>query len=170
MVDELMLQILKVVLEWVDVVVIGSGLGQCEWGCSVLWMVESFNKLMVWDVDVLNLLVFNFDKCYNCVLMLYFGEVVCLLNVSVVEIESDCLFFVQCLVKWYGGVVVLKGVGMVVVSESGVMGIIDVGNVGMVSGGMGDVFIGIIVVLLGQYLMLYDVVCVGCVVYGDVVD
>lgn len=64
----------------------------------------------------------------------------------------------------------LKGVGTVVVVYFDVLGIIDVGNVGMVSGGMGDVFFGIIGVLFGQKLLLYDVVCVGCVVYGVVVD
>lgn len=53
---------------------------------------------MLWDVDVLNLLVINFDKCYNCVIMLYFGEVVWLLGCFVVEIESDCLYCVKCLV------------------------------------------------------------------------
>lgn len=43
----------------------------------------------------------------------------------------------------------LKGVGIVVVVYFDVLGIIDVGNVGMVSGGMGDVFFGIIGVLFG---------------------
>lgn len=167
---EFMFQLLEESLIWVDVVVIGLGFGQQEWGKKVLQKVENVCKFMLWDVDVLNLLVINFDKCYNCVIMLYLGEVVCLLGCFVVEIESDCLFLVQCLVKWYGGVVVLKGVGMIIVVEYYFLVIIDVGNVGMVSGGMGDVLFGIIGVLFGQKFILYDVVCVGCVVYGVVVD
>lgn len=53
---------------------------------------------MLWDVDVLNLLVINFDKRYNRVITSYFGEVVRLLGCFVVEIESDRLYCVKRLV------------------------------------------------------------------------
>ncbi|MDT1857957.1 bifunctional ADP-dependent NAD(P)H-hydrate dehydratase/NAD(P)H-hydrate epimerase, partial [Acinetobacter baumannii] len=82
----------------------------------------------VWDADALNLLAFNPDKRHNRVLTPHPGEAARLLNVSVAEIESDRLLSAQRLVKRYGGVVVLKGAGTVVASESGAMGIIDAGN------------------------------------------
>ncbi len=114
MVDELTPQTLKAALEWADVVAIGPGLGQREWGRSALRTVESFNKPMVWDADALNLLAFNPDKRHNRVLTPHPGEAARLLNVSVAEIESDRLLSAQRLVKRYGGVVVLKGAGTVV--------------------------------------------------------
>ncbi|MCL7870155.1 NAD(P)H-hydrate dehydratase, partial [Klebsiella pneumoniae] len=132
--------------------------------------VESFNKPMVWDADALNLLAFNPDKRHNRVLTPHPGEAARLLNVSVAEIESDRLLSAQRLVKRYGGVVVLKGAGTVVASESGAMGIIDAGNAGMASGGMGDVLTGIIAALLGQHLTPYDAACAGCVAHGDAAD
>lgn len=170
MVDELTPQTLKAALEWADVVAIGPGLGQREWGRSALRTVESFNKPMVWDADALNLLAFNPDKRHNRVLTPHPGEAARLLNVSVAEIESDRLLSAQRLVKRYGGVVVLKGAGTVVASESGAIGIIDAGNAGMASGGMGDVLTGIIAALLGQHLTPYDAACAGCVAHGDAAD
>ena len=122
------------------------------------------------DADALNLLAFNPDKRHNRVLTPHPGEAARLLNVSVAEIESDRLLSAQRLVKRYGGVVVLKGAGTVVASESGAMGIIDAGNAGMASGGMGDVLTGIIAALLGQHLTPHDAACAGCVAHGDAAD
>ena len=50
------------------------------------------------------------------------------------------------------------------------MGIVDAGNAGMASGGMGDVLSGIIGALLGQKLPLYDAACAGCVAHGTAAD
>ncbi|MDI5304005.1 hypothetical protein MJN76_34310, partial [Salmonella enterica subsp. enterica serovar Anatum] len=41
--------------------------------------------------------------------------------------------------KRYGGVVVLKGAGTIIAAEHHPLAIIDAGNAGMASGGMGDV-------------------------------
>ena len=170
MVHELTLQILEESLEWADVVVIGPGLGQQAWGKQALQKVENFRKPMLWDADALNLLAINPDKRHNRILTPHPGEAARLLNCSVAEIESDRLLSAQRLVKRYGGVVVLKGAGTVVASESGAMGIIDAGNAGMASGGMGDVLTGIIAALLGQHLTPYDAACAGCVAHGDAAD
>ena len=85
------------------------------------------------------------------------------------EIESDRLLSAQRLVKRYGGVAVLKGAGTVVACDE-TQGIIDAGNAGMASGGMGDVLSGIIGALLGQKLPLYDAACAGCVAHGVAAD
>ena len=50
------------------------------------------------------------------------------------------------------------------------MAIIDAGNAGMASGGMGDVLTGIIAALLGQRLTPYDAACAGCVAHGEAAD
>ncbi|WP_312837419.1 NAD(P)H-hydrate dehydratase, partial [Atlantibacter hermannii] len=69
-----------------------------------------------------------------------------------------------------GGVVVLKGAGTLVANERGDTGIIDAGNPGMATGGMGDVLSGIIGALLGQQLDLYDAACAGCLAHGAAAD
>ena len=104
---------------------------------------------MLWDADALNLLAINPDKRHNRILTPHPGEAARLLNCSVAEIESDRLLSARRLVKRYGGVAVLKGAGTVVASDEA-LGIVDAGNAGMASGGMGDVLSGIIGALLGQ--------------------
>lgn len=157
-------------LEWADVVVIGPGLGQQEWGKKALQKVENFRKPMLWDADALNLLAINPDKRHNRVITPHPGEAARLLGCSIAEIENDRLLSAQRLVKRYGGVVVLKGAGTVVASEQNALGIIDTGNAGMASGGMGDVLSGIIGALLGQKLTPYDAACAGCVAHGAAAD
>ncbi len=130
-------------------VVIGPGLGQQEWGKSPA-KVENFRKPMLWDADALNLLAINPDKRHNRVITPHPGEAARLLGCSVAEIESDRLHCTQRLVQRYGGVAVLKGAGTVVAAHPDALGIIDAGNAGMASGGMGDVLSGIIGALLGQ--------------------
>ncbi|AGN86835.1 bifunctional ADP-dependent NAD(P)H-hydrate dehydratase/NAD(P)H-hydrate epimerase [Enterobacter sp. R4-368] len=170
MVHELTAESLDESLEWADVVVIGPGLGQLEWGKKALQKVENFRKPMLWDADALNLLAINPDKRHNRVLTPHPGEAARLLNCSVAEIESDRLLSARRLVKRYAGVVVLKGAGTVIASDDGETGIIDAGNAGMASGGMGDVLSGIIGSLLGQKLSLYDAACAGCVAHGAAAD
>ncbi|WP_222888965.1 bifunctional ADP-dependent NAD(P)H-hydrate dehydratase/NAD(P)H-hydrate epimerase [Enterobacter sp. C2] len=170
MVHELTEKLLEESLEWADVVVIGPGLGQQPWGKKALQKIENFRKPMLWDADALNLLAINPDKRHNRVITPHPGEAARLLNCSVAEIESDRLLSAQRLVKRYGGVVVLKGAGTVVASTDGDVGIVDAGNAGMGSGGMGDVLSGIIGAMLGQSFSLYEAACVGCVAHGAAAD
>ena len=170
MVHELTPQSLEESLAWADVVAIGPGLGQQEWGKKALQKVENCRKPMLWDADALNLLAINPDKRHNRILTPHPGEAARLLNCSVAEIESDRLLSAQRLVKRYGGVAVLKGAGTIVACESGALGIIDAGNAGMASGGMGDVLSGIISALLGQNLSPYDAAIAGCVAHGAAAD
>ena len=170
MVHELTDESLDESLHWADVVVIGPGLGQQEWGKKALRKIENFRKPMLWDADALNLLAINPDKRHNRILTPHPGEAARLLNCSVAEIESDRLLSAQRLLKRYAGVVVLKGAGTVVSAENGQTGIIDAGNAGMASGGMGDVLSGIIGALLGQKHDLYDAACAGCLAHGAAAD
>lgn len=170
MVQELTTEMLRQGLEWADVVVIGPGLGQDEWGKSALRLAENCNKPMLWDADALNLLAINPHKRQNRVLTPHPGEAARLLNCRVSDIESDRLLAATKLVKRYGGVVVLKGAGTVIASERDEVAIADVGNPGMATGGMGDVLSGIVGGLLAQKLSLYDAACAGCVVHGAAAD
>ncbi|MDU3075142.1 MAG: NAD(P)H-hydrate dehydratase [Mixta calida] len=170
MVDELTDEALQQALGWADMIVVGPGLGQKEWGKKALRKIENSQKPMLWDADALNLLAFNPDKRQNRIITPHPGEAARLLNLSTAEIESDRLLAAQRLVKRYGGVAVLKGAGTIIASESGEIAFADVGNAGMASGGMGDVLSGIIGALCGQKLTLYDAACAGCVVHGAAAD
>ncbi|MBV8871907.1 MAG: bifunctional ADP-dependent NAD(P)H-hydrate dehydratase/NAD(P)H-hydrate epimerase [Metakosakonia sp.] len=170
MVHQLTPQSLEESLEWADVVVIGPGLGQQEWGKKALQKVENFRKPMLWDADALNLLAINPDKRHNRILTPHPGEAARLLGCSVAEIESDRLLSAQRLLQRYAGVVVLKGAGTVVAGADGKVSIIDAGNAGMASGGMGDVLSGIIGAMLGQKLEPYDAACAGCLAHGVAAD
>lgn len=170
MVHELTSQSLEESLEWADVIVIGPGLGQQEWGKKALQKVENSRKPMLWDADALNLLAINPDKRQNRIITPHPGEAARLLNCAVSQIESDRLLAADRLVKRYGGCVVLKGAGTVVVSQDRECGLIDVGNAGMGSAGMGDVLSGIIGALLAQKLNPYDAACAGSVAHGAAAD
>ncbi|NKI75377.1 bifunctional ADP-dependent NAD(P)H-hydrate dehydratase/NAD(P)H-hydrate epimerase [Dickeya sp. CFBP 2040] len=170
MVQELTTDSVNAGIEWADVVVIGPGLGQREWGKNALRIAENCNKSMLWDADALNLLAISPHKRQNRVLTPHPGEAARLLNCRIADIESDRLLAAQRLVKRYGGVVVLKGAGTVLANEQGALAIADVGNPGMATGGMGDVLAGMIGAMLAQGLSLYDAACAGCVAHGAAAD
>ena len=169
MVHELTPESLDEALEWADVIAIGPGLGQKTWGQEALKRVEKSDKSMLWDADALNLLAISPDKRQNRIITPHPGEAARLLNCSIAQIESDRLQSARQLVKQYGGVVVLKGAGTIVASEYA-LAIIDVGNAGMGSGGMGDVLSGIIAALLAQKLTPFEAACAGCVAHGAAAD
>lgn len=170
MVGELTDESLADGLEWADVIAIGPGLGQRDWGKKALSGVESSEKPMLWDADALNLLAISAQKRQNRIITPHPGEAARLLGIKTSEIESDRLHAAQALAKRYGGVVVLKGAGTIIASEAGEMAFADVGNAGMASGGMGDVLSGIIASMMGQQLALFDAACAGCVVHGAAAD
>ncbi|WP_299998947.1 bifunctional ADP-dependent NAD(P)H-hydrate dehydratase/NAD(P)H-hydrate epimerase [uncultured Cedecea sp.] len=169
MVHELTPESLEDALAWADVIAIGPGLGQQQWGRDALERVKESDKPMLWDADALNLLAISPDKRQNRIITPHPGEAARLLQCSVSQIERDRLLSARELVKQYGGVVVLKGAGTIVASEHD-LAIIDVGNAGMGSGGMGDVLSGVIAALLAQQLTLFDAASAGCVAHGSAAD
>lgn len=170
MVDELTDDSLTTWLDWADVIAIGPGLGQREWGQNALKAVAASEKPMLWDADALNLLAINAQKRQNRIITPHPGEAARLLGVKTGDVERDRLQAAQSLAARYGGVVVLKGAGTLIASEQGEMAFADVGNAGMASGGMGDVLSGIIASMMGQQLALFDAACAGCVAHGAAAD
>ncbi|MGK3144208.1 bifunctional ADP-dependent NAD(P)H-hydrate dehydratase/NAD(P)H-hydrate epimerase [Pantoea sp. C2G6] len=170
MVDELTDERLSEALAWADVIAVGPGLGQREWGKRALKQVAGSEKPMLWDADALNLLAISAEKRQNRIITPHPGEAARLLNIQTSEVESDRLHAARTLAQRYGGVVVLKGAGTLIASEQGDMAFADVGNAGMASGGMGDLLSGIIASLMGQKLALFDAACAGCVAHGGAAD
>jgi ADP-dependent NAD(P)H-hydrate dehydratase / NAD(P)H-hydrate epimerase len=137
-------------LKRASVLAVGPGLGQQNWG-RVLFSAALQSPLpMVVDADALNLLALNPVFRCNWVLTPHPGEAARLLAVSIEDVQADRVAAGLALQKKYGGVVVLKGAGTLVVNAEGQVFVCDEGNPGMASGGMGDVLTGVIAALLAQ--------------------
>lgn len=130
-------------LRWASVVVIGPGLGQEAWGKMLFMRAIESDLPMVVDADALNLLAQEPVRKNNWILTPHPGEAARLLNCTVAEIEADRFNAARQIQVKFGGCVVLKGAGTLVVGEDQISVCSD-GNPGMATGGMGDVLTGII--------------------------
>ncbi|UAJ66096.1 NAD(P)H-hydrate dehydratase [Candidatus Schneideria nysicola] len=156
-------------LSWSDIILIGPGLGIDKWGKNALSILENYDKPMLWDADALNLLSLDPHKNNNRIITPHLGEAARLLNINVSQIEMNYILSINNLYKYYGGVVVLKSAGTLIL-EKNHLSIVDVGNASMASGGMGDLLSGIICGLLSQNFSLYDSACIGCIIHGSAAD
>ncbi len=153
-----------------SVVAIGPGLGKSPWAQALLGVMLQSDLPMVVDADALNLLAIEPAKKDNWILTPHPGEAARLLGQTVEEVQSDRTAAAIELQKKYGGVVVLKGAGTVVVDSEEVIGICGEGNPGMASGGMGDVLTGVIAGLLAQGLSLSQAARLGVCLHARAGD
>lgn len=143
---------LQVLLEQSNVVLAGPGLGQRKWGRRLFHQVLQERRPLVLDADGLNLLA----ECSGMrrddwVLTPHPGEAARLLDVCVAEIQADRFAAVEALQRRYGGTVVLKGAGTLVLGPGHTPpAVCSDGNPGMASGGMGDALGGVIAGLMAQ--------------------
>ncbi len=145
-------------LEKANVVAIGSGLGQSSWSMSLFSKVLESKLPLVVDADALNLLAQEPVYSDRWVLTPHPGEAARLLNCDTNKIQSDRIVAAKEIQKKFGGSVVLKGSGTVIVDDrkdgKQKVSICSAGNSGMASGGMGDVLTGVIAGLLAQRISL----------------
>lgn len=160
---------LAALLEKIDVVVVGPGLGQSDWAKSLLNAVISSGKSLVVDADGLNLLAAAPAAKPNWILTPHPGEAARLLNCSTVDIQQDRFAAALSIQARYGGVAILKGAGTLIASERQ-LAVSNTGNPGMASGGMGDVLAGVIAGLLAQGLSLQDAAQQGVYNHGLAAD
>ncbi len=147
------------------VVAVGPGLGQGEWG-RAMWAAVAETRLpVVMDADALNLLANNPDHNDRRVITPHPGEAGRLLGSDSAAINSDRFAAVDELLTRYGGVAVLKGAGTLIAGGAR-QALVDRGNPGMASGGMGDVLTGVIAGLLAQGLSPFDAAGVGVWLHG----
>lgn len=138
-------------LECVDAVAIGPGLGQSAWGGEMLACALAAGRPMVVDADGLNLLanapIFRDDW----ILTPHPAEASRLLGITTHEVQQDRFRAVLELRRRYGGTVILKGAGSVVQGPTGAA-LCSAGNPGMASAGMGDILTGTVAGLFAQAL------------------
>jgi ADP-dependent NAD(P)H-hydrate dehydratase / NAD(P)H-hydrate epimerase len=149
-----------------DVIAIGPGLGQDPWAQSVLDAALCGDKPMILDADALNLLAQSPRTNSRWILTPHPGEAARLLGRSTALIQRDRLGAAREISARYGGTVVLKGAGTVVVSGDAVPSICDQGNPGMASPGMGDVLTGVIAGIAAQTSDLAGAARAGVLVHA----
>jgi len=144
---------LRGLMERMDVVAVGPGLGQSGWARGVLKAVLGSEKPLVIDADALNLLAEEKNPVRPSapwILTPHPGEAARLLGVSTEEIQRDRLAALAALVERYESGVVLKGAGTLVSAPGETPGLCERGNPGMATAGMGDVLTGAIAGILAQ--------------------
>jgi NAD(P)H-hydrate epimerase len=147
------------------VIAIGPGLGQDAWARDLLARVLAVEQPLVVDADALNLLAGQPCRRGLWVLTPHPGEAARLLGRSVPEIQADRLGAVAALCDRFGGVALLKG-RCTLVGQSGELPyVIDAGNPGMASAGMGDVLTGLVAGILAQRRPAEALQAAACAAY-----
>ncbi len=152
-----------------SVIAIGPGLGQSQWSVILLNKLLECNLPLVVDADALNLLATEPVSRHDWILTPHPGEAARLLGTTVSEVQSDRVATAKSLQQHYGGVIILKGPGTIIVSSDSVR-ICKDGNPGMASGGMGDVLTGIVSGLVAQGLSLQMAATVGVCLHARAGD
>ncbi|WP_323845863.1 NAD(P)H-hydrate dehydratase [Microbulbifer magnicolonia] len=148
-------QELEPLLEGPDVIAVGPGLGRAPWGEQLLARAGRAEVPLVLDADALNILaggrVLAGLRRDDWVLTPHVGEAARLLGCDSAEVLADPRAAAVAIQQQFSGVVVLKGAGTLIAHDRGV-DLINSGNPGMASGGMGDLLTGLIAALLGQHM------------------
>ena len=164
-------QDLKPLLDRVDVVALGPGLGTRAWGHAHWHAVMGRRLPTVIDADALNLLAREPRPCgMPAVLTPHPAEAARLLGQDVAAVQADRFAAARALARRHAAVVVLKGCGSLVAAPDGRVALCPWGNPGMASGGMGDVLTGVIAALLAQGLETWEAACLGVAAHARAGD
>ena len=167
-------QDLEPLLEGMDVIVIGPGLGQHAWSEQMLRVVLASECQLVVDADALNLIsagAVNHHQRDNWLLTPHPGEAARLLGCAVKTVQNDRFAAIRELQHQYGGTVILKGAGSLVCDgDDAALALCSAGNPGMASGGMGDVLSGILGGLLAQEFSLSQAAQLGVSLHAAAAD
>ena len=151
-------QQLNALCEEATVILVGPGLGQCDWARNCLKQVLASRSSLVIDADALNLIAQGNGNLLGRegwpVITPHPGEAARLLGITTAEIGRDRFAAVRSLAKFANGTALLKGAGTLVASDQakGVVGVCTSGNPYMATAGSGDVLSGLIAGLAAQGL------------------
>ncbi|MFI4937694.1 MAG: NAD(P)H-hydrate dehydratase [Candidatus Berkiellales bacterium] len=145
---------LQALLARATVVVLGSGFGQTPWAEQFFKAGLKVAQPKVVDADGLNWLAKFPQKQQNWILTPHPGEAARLLGTTTQIIQHDRIKAAQQLREKFGGVIVLKGAGTIILDQEDHIYLNAGGFAGLASGGTGDVLAGLIGGLLAQGLSL----------------
>lgn len=146
----------KPLFERANVILLGPGLSQNEWGETAFHYAIQQSRPMVIDADGLNWLARYPQKVEQAILTPHPGEAARLLNTTVEVIQRDRVKSIQQLQATFGGVIVLKGAGTLVMDATQRIEIMPGAFPALATGGTGDVLAGVISALLAQGASLFD--------------
>jgi ADP-dependent NAD(P)H-hydrate dehydratase / NAD(P)H-hydrate epimerase len=153
------------------VLALGPGLGREEWGRDLYPRLVDGDCPAVLDADALNLLAEQPRRLPGRVLTPHPGEAARLLGLAdAAAVQGDRFGALERLVERYACTVVLKGAGTLVGAPGETPMLVDAGNPGMASGGMGDVLTGVIAGLLAQRLSPFDAASIGALLHAAAGD
>lgn len=154
--------------ERASVLAIGPGLGRGEWGAALLGHALRSGRPCVLDADALWHLRDRAAPTLpaSAVLTPHPGEAATLLGCDSAAVQADRPAAARELARRHAAWVVLKGNGSLVAAPDGALWVVDAGNPGMASGGMGDVLTGVIAALLAQGLRAGDAARLGALVHA----
>jgi NAD(P)H-hydrate epimerase len=162
-------QALASLIKKANVIVLGVGLGQTDWG-QLLFDASIQSRLpMVIDADGLNQLAHS--PCYadSRILTPHPKEAARLLNCQTVDIVNNRFEAVKAIQAQYGGICILKGAGTLIADQHQLF-INPTGNPGMATAGMGDVLAGIIGALVAQGETLIQASTKAVFIHGAAAD
>lgn len=161
--------------EKASAVVVGCGLGRHPETCGFVHkFVRSIRKPLVVDADGLNCLSEDLSTLEgehgDIILTPHPGEMARLLGTTGAEIQSNRMDAAREAASRFHCTVVLKGARTLIAEPSGRVYMNPTGNVGMATGGTGDVLAGTIGGLLAQGLSPVDAAACGTFVHGKAGD
>jgi NAD(P)H-hydrate epimerase len=166
---------LEALLTRPTVIVIGPGLGRSPWSEQMLQQALKSGLPLVMDADALNILAEGHILATpatraNWLFTPHPGEAGRLLGMETQTINADRFANIAGIQKKFGGAVILKGAGSLVLGESGITGVVTDGNPGMATGGMGDVLSGILGALIAQGLSVEEAAQLGATLHANAAD
>jgi len=158
-------------LERMTAIAAGPGLGTGAGAKKTLeWVLDNWNGPLLLDADAINLLSENPERLaardVQAVLTPHPGELARLLGTSTEKVLADRLEAAREAARRSGAIVVAKGYGTIIAEPGGQAWVNPTGDVGLASGGSGDVLSGAIGALLAQGLEPLRAALVGCWLHG----
>ena len=157
-------------LDQMDAIVVGPGLGRDSWGTALLALILDKADPSLLDADALNLLSLDRQPVPGSIVTPHPAEAARLLGKSTDNVSDDRPGAVSAISKALDAVCVLKGSGTLVCSDEGVLLLCDRGNPGMASAGMGDLLSGVIGSLRAQGLSPLQAAGAGTWIHSAAAD
>ena len=164
-------------LAQLDCVVIGTGLGQSDAAAALLEFWLARNVPLLLDADALNLMAHHPHLAASVakrqtatVVTPHVGEAARLLAKPSAEIQNERVNYALNIAAALHVTCVLKGERTVIAHQDGQYCINQTGNVGLASGGTGDVLSGMIGSFIAQGLSGLDAAKLGVYVHGAAAD
>ena len=157
-------------LQKVNVILIGPGLGRDDWGRQLFEQVifQEHHKLL--DADALYHLPQHAADLSDAVITPHPGEAAQLLSVDIASIENDRFRAIEQIYQEYNAVVVLKGAGTLIYEGELPVDICPFGNPGMATAGMGDILSGVIAAFMAQGYPKHDAAIMGVCIHSQAAD